>query len=368
LRDGFLYRVDGATIPCSITTSCLTMNPTATWPDLEKGHGALKAASAGWLDFCVVTTPSPWRLAQSRVPRPRSVVFAENLGRHTLETLTAKAGDADLIVGVGSGLAMDSAKYLAKANQTALVQVPSTSSNNACFTRTAWTFEGGARIPERGVPIPSQIIIDYDLLRTAPDRMNRAGAAEILCSHTALFDWRFAHDSGVDVQWDDDLEQSTREELAALEDYAPDIGANETDAFVRIMEVGAKFSKGFTSHPKARFNGGSEHILAWGLEEAGDRVIHGEAVSLSILLMAHMQENNPELAADILKSTAINYQPDQLGLTWDDVEKVMLALPQAAKRVPWYTIINDFEKRGAEGARDLAERFKAAKDFVQRLD
>lgn len=343
------------------------MTATPIWPTLEKGDGALKAASADWRNFCVVTTPSPWRLAQSHVPIPQSVVFAENLGRQTLEALTAKVGDAGLIVGLGSGLAMDTAKYLAKAKRTALAQVLSTSSNNACFTRTAWTFEDGARVPEREIPIPSQIVLDYDLLRSAPDRMNRAGAAEILCSHTALFDWRVAHDAGVDVQWDDDLEQSTRQELAALDDYAPDIGANDRDAFVRIIEVGAKFSKGFTSHPKARFNAGSEHILAWGLEEAGERVIHGEAVSLGILLMAHMQGNNPELAADVIKSAQINYQPEQLGLNWDDVEKTVLALPQTAKRVPWYTIINDFEKRGAQGARDLADRFKAAKGFVQRL-
>lgn len=162
---------------------------------------------------------------------------------------------------------MDTAKYLAKMKQTRLAQALSTSSNNACFTRTAWTFHDGLRIPERDVPIPSQIILDYDLLRSAPDRMNRAGAAEILCSHTALFDWRFAHEAGADVQWDRELEQSTRKELSDLEDYAPTIGANETDAFVKIIEVGAKFSKGFTTHPKARFNGGSEHILAWALEE-----------------------------------------------------------------------------------------------------
>jgi hypothetical protein len=83
--------------------------------------------------------------------------------------------------------------------------------------------------------------------------------------------------------------------------------------------------------------------------------------------MAHMQGNNPELVADVIKSAQINYRPDQLGLSWDDVEKTVLALPQYAARVPWYTIINNFEKRGAEGARDLADRFKAAKDFVQRL-
>jgi glycerol-1-phosphate dehydrogenase [NAD(P)+] len=337
------------------------------WPELEKGNGALRAASADWRDFCVVTTPSPWRLASASMPKPQSVIFAETLDRKTLEGLTDKAGDAELIVGVGSGLAMDTAKYLSKAKQAALAQVLSTSSNNACFTRTAWTFQDGMRIPEREVPIPAQIILDYDLLGSAPDRMNRAGAAEILCSHTALFDWRLAHEAGVDVQWDEDLEQLTREELAALEDYAPEIGANDRDAFVRIIEVGAKFSKGFTSHPKARFNGGSEHILAWGLEEAGNRVIHGEAVSLGILLMSHMQGNNPEQAADVIKAAQMNYLPEQMGLSWDDVEKTVLALPQTAKRVPWYTIISDFEKRGAEGTRDLADRFKAAKDFVQKL-
>jgi len=49
---------------------------------------------------------------------------------------------------------MDTAKYLAKVEQAALAQVLTTSSNNACFTRTAWTFEGNTRIPERDVPIP----------------------------------------------------------------------------------------------------------------------------------------------------------------------------------------------------------------------
>jgi len=79
-------------------------------------------------------------------------------------------------------------------------------------------------IPEREVPLPAQIVLDYDLLRSAPNRMNRAGAAEILCSHTALFDWCLAHAAGKDVQWDDDLERTTRKELAELEDHAPAIG------------------------------------------------------------------------------------------------------------------------------------------------
>lgn len=338
------------------------------WPELSKGAGALERASAAWDNFCVVTTSSPWRLARSRMPDAEDVIFADSLQRDRLKEMAEQTDEFGLIVGLGSGLAMDTAKYLAKAKHTDLVQVLSTCSNNACFTRTAWTFENGTRVPERDIPVPRQLVVDYDLLRQAPARMNRAGAAEILCSHTALFDWKLAHAAGVDVQWDDELARSTHVELEALARNAPVIGANRLDAFVEILEVGAKFAHGFTTHPKARFNGGSEHVFAWALEAtSGQRLIHGEAVSLGILVMAHIQGNDAGKAAEIIQSAQIGFQPEQLGIAWRDVEATVVGLPQYATRVPWYTIIDEFRKRGEEGVRDLNDRFAAAKDFVQRL-
>jgi len=137
-------------------------------PKLEKGEEALKRGSAGWKNFAVVTTHSPWSLAQSRMPQPAQVVFIDSLERKDLNKLTEQLRGLDLLVGLGSGRAMDAAKFLAKVTGIKLAQVLSTSSNNACFTRTAWTFEKGARIPERETPIPQQLILDFDLLRQAP--------------------------------------------------------------------------------------------------------------------------------------------------------------------------------------------------------
>jgi glycerol dehydrogenase-like iron-containing ADH family enzyme len=341
---------------------------TTSWPALEKGSGILRSAAAAWRDFAVVTTPSPWALAKAGLPKPRTVILATDLKRETLESLREHVRGASMIVGVGSGLSMDTAKYLAKAENAALAQVLTTSSNNACFTRTAWTFEGNARIPERDVPIPRQLILDYHVLMQAPARMNQAGAAEILCSHTSLFDWRIAHEAGVDVQWDEQLYCSTQDELDRLDDYALAIGAGECDAFVEIIEVGAKFARGFTTHPKARFNSGSEHVLARALEQrSGRRLIHGEAVNLGILLMAHIQGNNPECAADIIRAAKMRFQPEQLGITWPIVERIVMQLPEFARNVPWHTIVTEFDRRGEDGRRHLASRFAAARDFVQRL-
>jgi glycerol dehydrogenase-like iron-containing ADH family enzyme len=341
---------------------------TTSWPGLEKGSGILKSATSAWRDFAVVTTPSPWALAKGVLPEPRTVILATDLKRKTLECLRERVRGASMIVGVGSGLSIDTAKYLAKTENAALAQVLTTSSNNACFTRTAWTFEGNARIPERDVPFPRQLILDYQVLMQAPVRMNQAGAAEILCSHTSLFDWRMAHAASVDVQWDEELCRSTQDELDRLDDYAPAIGAGECDAFVEIIEVGAKFARGFTTHPKARFNSGSEHILAWALEQQGGRhLIHGEAVNLGVLLMAHIQGNNPERAADIIRTAKMCFQPEQLGITWPIVETIVMRLPEFARNVPWHTIITEFDRRGEDGRHDLASRFSAARDFVRRL-
>jgi len=341
---------------------------TTPWPALEKGNGVLRSAASGWRDFAVVTTPTPWALVKAELPEPRGVILATDLKRGTLESLRQRVRGASMIVGVGSGLSMDTAKYLAKTEHAALAQVLTTSSNNACFTRTAWTFEGSARIPERDVPIPCQLILDCYLLMQAPARMNQAGAAEILCSQTSLFDWRIAHEAGVDVQWDEELYRSTQDELDRLDDYAPAIGAGECDAFVEIIQVGAKFARSFTTHPKARFNSGSEHILAWALEQqSGRRLIHGEAVSLGILLMAHIQGSNPERAAEIIRTAKMRFQPEQLGITWPIVEAIVMRLPEFARNVPWHTIVTEFDRRGEDGRRDLASRFAAARDYVQRL-
>jgi glycerol dehydrogenase-like iron-containing ADH family enzyme len=198
--------------------------------------------------------------------------------------------------------------------------------------------------------------------------MNQAGAAEILCSHTSLFDWRIAHEAGVDVQWDEELYRSTQDELDRLDDYAPAIGAGECNAFVEIIEVGAKFARGFTTHPKARFNSGSEHILAWALEQqSGRRLIHGEAVNLGILLMAHIQGNNPGRAADVIRAAKMRFQTRtarhhlaDCGRDRDATAGVLPATCPGTQSSPNST--------GAKaGGANLASRFAAARDYVERL-
>jgi glycerol-1-phosphate dehydrogenase [NAD(P)+] len=342
----------------------------ASWPAMVKGAGVVARESGGWGEFAVVTTTSPWAAARPMLKGdPRAVLVVESLERRHLEELARGASRVERVVGLGSGLAMDGAKYVAWRLGAALVQVPSTSSNNACFTRTVGCLEDGRRAPLRGAPIPKQVLVDRALLALAPPRLNRAGVGDLVCSHTSLIDWQLAHAAGRDMDWDEGLRERTRVELDRLTLIAPRVGTDDVEAFVTLLEMSERFAPDFLAFPKARFNACSEHLLAWCLEQrTGRRLVHGEILSLGILLLAHMQDNDPGGVARVIRSARVAYRPEEIGTTWRQVEDTMVALPDYSREVvPWYSIVNVLAEGPGGSVERLRARFHDARAFVQEL-
>jgi glycerol-1-phosphate dehydrogenase [NAD(P)+] len=336
------------------------------WPPMLRGTGRLARESAAWGAFAVVTTPSPWTVARGMLAtEPRAVALVESLERAHLEEVAARLAGAERVVGIGGGLAMDGAKYVATRLGLPLVQVPSTTSNNACFTCTAGALTNGRRAPLRGAPVPEQIVVDPGLIGLAPPRLNRAGIGDLVCSHTSLVDWALAREAGLKVDWDDGLADLTRAELARLAAIAPAVGRDDPDAWLALLEIGERLAPWFLARPRARFNSGSEHLLAWCLEErTGRRLLHGEIVSLGVLLMSHLQDNDPEGVARVIADARVEIRPEAIGTTWDEVRAAVLALPAYAREVvPWHTIVARIVE--AEGEPGLASRFERARAFVE---
>jgi glycerol-1-phosphate dehydrogenase [NAD(P)+] len=339
----------------------------AAWPALDIGPGALQRASRDWHDISVLTTPSPWAVAGPLLARGTDAVLIGSNDRSSLEAYAKRATRSETVVGIGSGLVMDAAKYVAKRNRQHLVQVPTTASNNACFTRTAWIMEAGVRTPERECPVPCAIIVDRELLSAAPVPLNRAGIAEILCSHTALFDWRLAYEAGRPVDWDQTLEHVTRCELEALEALAPQVATGDVLAIEEIIKACARFAPWFSSHPHARFNAGSEHIFAWALEgSAGRRLVHGETVALGIILMSLLQGNAPEWAASIIRAANVSFHPEDIGVTWAIVDETLRSLPGRAQTLSWYTAIETLGSPD-QATHRLARLGCEGRDYVDEL-
>lgn len=291
-----------------------------------------------------VVAPEPWALLAPHRP-DATVIESPGVALATLERLVEEAPAADLVVGIGGGTALDTAKYLAWQRRSALVLVPSILSVDAAFTDLAGVREQGT-VRYVGPVRAQRIVVDPDLIAQGPRHLNRAGVGDLLSCHTALHDWRLAEDAGhpvgPTVPWDDALAGLGRDVLAQVRAHAGDIGAvNATGVevlatnFQRVGEACAR-----AGH--ARFEEGSEHFFAYALEaRTGRTYIHGELVAFATLALAFLQANEPGAVASVIEASRVRAHPDHLGITEDLFLEVLVDLDAYARAHElWYSIVD----------------------------
>ena len=135
------------------------------------------------------------------------------------------AGVVDVLDGIGGGTAIDTAKFLAWKTGCPLLQMPTITSVDAGFTDPIGVRIGG-RVRYIGSIVPIRVVIDVDVIRSAPLRLNRSGIGDILSCHTGLWDWKAASDAGHGHCWRDDLaslgERCSTSSRSARAPMAPD--------------------------------------------------------------------------------------------------------------------------------------------------
>ncbi len=267
--------------------------------------------------YLIAVNDPPWASIADRVPAPVTVVMAHDMELAKLDRdVDATADDrAEIVVGFGGGTALDTAKYLAWKRGLPLVQIPTITSVDAGFT-DAIGIRADGRVRYVGTIEPEVVVLDIDLIRSAPARLNRAGVGDVLSCHTGLHDWRAAVAVGEGVGWDEDGAALGESLLLELDAALPDIAAVTPDG-VRFLadayrRVGAM--SGRLGH--SRFEEGSEHFWAYAYEHAtGVHHVHGELISFAVVALAHVQGNDPEFAHRIVSQAGVTAHPDDLGIT-----------------------------------------------------
>jgi glycerol-1-phosphate dehydrogenase [NAD(P)+] len=283
----------------------------------------------------VVTTASPWALARPRFTAvPAAVVIVESLERQFLDAVTARPVNGDVVVGIGGGMVMDAAKYVALHWKRPLVLVPTITSGNGPFTRSIAVREGGRPVGMRGDILANRVLVDYGLIREAPAVLNRSGIGDVLYLHTGEFDWRLAASRGKAIPWNEDAAKTMRQTVDRACAMSHEIGSVSPEGIRTIMEAfhtSAMLHEEF-NHPQV--GSGSEHLFAWNLEATtGQHFIHGQIVCLGIVIMAFLQHNEPEKVRSAIDTAQVPYQPDALGLTWADVERALVTIAEYNRSV-----------------------------------
>lgn len=276
--------------------------------------------------YVVAVNDPPWGQVEARVPAPITVVTAASMELAHLETLLPALDGADLVVGLGGGTALDTAKFLAWRSDRPLVQIPSITSVDAGFTDAVGVRVEG-RVRYVGRVEPRLVVVDVELIRSAPRRLNRAGIGDILSCHTGLHDWARAAAAGHAPAWDDDLAALGRELLDELADAVDEVRAVTPSGVLFLADAYRRIGAACAHAGHSRFEEGSEHFFAYAWEHAtGQHHVHGELVACGVVALAAVQANEPDRAAALVAASGCRAHPDDLGIDRERFATVLLGL------------------------------------------
>jgi glycerol-1-phosphate dehydrogenase [NAD(P)+] len=295
-------------------------------PELEFGTGLIESLSLDPAKTVFATMELPWELVSPRLAfAPEHIVFVKSMERSDLDDAERTLPEFDMAVGVGGGSCMDFAKYLAWKRGSRLILIPSIVSVDACVTHLVAVREDG-RVRNVGHSPAERLLVDFNLISAAPPRLNRAGAADILSIHTASFDWLLGHKK-TGEKYDSSIARQCSDVVADLATSAADINAVSHAGIRKLVELFEAENDLCLEFGNYRPEEGSEHFFAYNAEHVtGKHFIHGELVSLGLLLMARLQDNRPDWLKRLLDELGVLYRPSDIGLEANKLRETLATL------------------------------------------
>lgn len=293
---------------------------------------AVDEVLAGIGAYTLCANDPPWSALAPRVRPPARLVSAWNMDADHLATLIEGEPDSEVVVGLGGGSAMDTAKYVAWRTGKRLVQIPSITSVDAAFTDAI-----GVRVDRKvkyvGRIVPERVVLDVDLVRSAPVRLNRSGIGDVLSCHTGLWDWRLAVERGEGVTWDEDAAALGRALLAELEMAIADVHAVSADGVRFLASAYQRIGAECARLHHSRFEEGSEHFLGYAYEHLTNaHPMHGELIAMCVVAMSALQGNDPDWARDLVVKSGVAAHPADVGMSREEFVGSLRALPGYVRR------------------------------------
>lgn len=205
------------------------------------------------------------------------------------------------VVGIGGGKVIDVAKYASYLRKLKFISIPTSASSDGFSSASASLI-----VNERRTSVPAAmaygIIVDTDVLKSAPKQFLYSGIGDLVSKITALYDWVYEDACGYTV----------------LNDFSVMIAKKAVNSFVRtpftsitddlfLRELVDSLAMSGVANEIAGSSAptsGSEHLISHALDKMLEQPqLHGIQVGVATYLMALVQKHRYERVDKIFTDT-----------------------------------------------------------------
>jgi glycerol-1-phosphate dehydrogenase [NAD(P)+] len=206
--------------------------------------------------------------------------------------------NADAIIGLGGGKALDVAKYIAFLGRLPYLSVPTSLSNDGfCSSQSSLIFSDRRHTLPSAMPFG--VILDTAVCLNAPDILWHSGVGDLVSKFTAVTDWKMAfHAAGTPV---DDFAAllSDASVYQFLARPKRDLEGMKLLGTALLLN-GISMSICGSSRPAS----GSEHLISHALDSVSKRPrLHGLQVGVATYLISLLQGQNSRRIAALFDAT-----------------------------------------------------------------
>ncbi len=264
---------------------------------------------------------------------------------------------ATAVVSIGGGKVIDAGKYAAFLRNLPFISVPTSSSSDGFSSASASLIVNGKRtsVPAK---LAYGIIVDTEVIKTAPRRFIYSGIGDMLSKITALYDWLYEEKCGVTV----------------VNDFAVMIAKKAVNSFVRtpyesiqdnlfLKELLDSLAMSGIANEIAGSSAptsGSEHLISHALDKLLEHPqLHGIQVGIATYIMAKVQDHRYVRVNTVLQETGFWDYVATLGMKREDFIKAIDMAPSIKPHR--HTYLHE------ESYREAAKRLLAEDEVLKKV-
>lgn len=229
------------------------------------------------------------------------------------------------VVGIGGGKVIDAAKYMGYLRKLPFISVPTSSSSDGFSSASASLIVNGRRnsVPAK---LAYGIIVDTDVLKSAPAKFLYSGIGDLVSKITAIYDWVYEDKMG----------------YTTVNDFAVMIAKKAVNSFVRtpyesitddifLRELVDSLAMSGIANEIAGSSAptsGSEHLISHALDKLLEQPqLHGVQVGIATYLMAKVHDHRYVRIDKVFTDTGFWDYVKTLGMKKADFEAAIDMAP-----------------------------------------